>query len=83
MGGKIRDETILAYWLTACDDMQRESGGCQNCAISKECKNLRFKIFGRDILKKRKFKMRGLKITESLFLKTRTIELEEERIAPK
>lgn len=57
MPGKMELKDIILYWLTACEDLQREQGGCRNCYLEKECLMARYQLFGKDVLKDKKYKL--------------------------
>ncbi len=54
-----QEKNVIAYWLTACEDMQVKDSEprCEECPIYNSCKELRMKIWGRDILEDKEYEM--------------------------
>lgn len=50
------DLNLILYWITGCEDLQRPKK-CQECIIYKECSELRYKLWERDVLKDTKYRM--------------------------
>jgi len=73
----MRDKIVIKYWLTACHDTQREHGGCRECHMEEDCKRVRSEMFGSNVLRKRRFTAKGVKIKKSVFMRIRTVEVEE------
>ena len=48
---------IIKYWLTACEDLQKPKE-CNECSIHDDCLKYRTKIFGRDVLMDKEYRVR-------------------------
>lgn len=56
------DLDVIKYLMTGCEDLNlftkdMDPAGCERCPIERKCKDVRYKLWGKDVLKETKYRM--------------------------